>query len=163
MFSSVQPYRWQSTGSPVPGILQARTLEWVAISFSNAWKWKLKMKSLSHVRLSNPMDWSPPGSSIHGIFQARVLEWSAICMETQKTLNSQSNLEKEKQSWRNQAHQLKTIPWSYSHQNSMVLAQNRNINQRKMIESPVNKPTYPRSISLQQRRQEYTMEKRRSL
>ena len=33
-------------GSPVPGILQARTLEWVAISFSNAWKWKVKMKSL---------------------------------------------------------------------------------------------------------------------
>ena len=42
-------------GSPpdslVPGILQARTLEWVAISFSNEWKWKVKVKSLSHVRL----------------------------------------------------------------------------------------------------------------
>ena len=38
-------------GSPVPGILQARTLEWVAISFSNAWKWKVKGKSLSHVWL----------------------------------------------------------------------------------------------------------------
>ena len=38
-------------GSPVPGILQARTLEWVAISFSNAWKWKVKGKSLSRVRL----------------------------------------------------------------------------------------------------------------
>ena len=38
-------------GFPVPGILQARTLEWVAISFSNAWKWKVKVKSLSHVRL----------------------------------------------------------------------------------------------------------------
>ena len=38
-------------GSPVPGILQARTLEWVAISFSNAWKWKVKVKSLSCVRL----------------------------------------------------------------------------------------------------------------
>ena len=38
-------------GSPVPGILQTRTLEWVAISFSNAWKWKVKMKSLSRVRL----------------------------------------------------------------------------------------------------------------
>ena len=34
-----------------PGILQARTLEWVAISFSNAWKWKVKVKSLSHVWL----------------------------------------------------------------------------------------------------------------
>ena len=38
-------------GSPVSGILQARTLEWVAISFSNAWKWKAKVKSLSRVRL----------------------------------------------------------------------------------------------------------------
>ena len=38
-------------GSPVPEILQARTLEWVAISFSNAWKWKVKVKSLSRVRL----------------------------------------------------------------------------------------------------------------
>ena len=38
-------------GSPVPGILQARTMEWVAISFSNAWKWKMKMKLLSPVQL----------------------------------------------------------------------------------------------------------------
>ena len=38
-------------GSTVPGILQARTLEWVAISFSNAWKWKVKVKSLSRVQL----------------------------------------------------------------------------------------------------------------
>ena len=38
-------------GSSLPGILQARTLEWVVISFSNAWKWKVKVKSLSCVRL----------------------------------------------------------------------------------------------------------------
>ena len=38
-------------GSPVPRILQARTLEWAATSFSNAWKWKVKVKSLSRVRL----------------------------------------------------------------------------------------------------------------
>ena len=38
-------------GSPVPGILQARTLEWVAISFSNSWKWKVKVKLLSCVQL----------------------------------------------------------------------------------------------------------------
>ena len=38
-------------GSPIPGILQARTLEWVAISFSNAWKWKVKGKLLSRARL----------------------------------------------------------------------------------------------------------------
>ena len=38
-------------GSGIPGILQARILKWVAISFSSAWKWKVKVKSLSHVRL----------------------------------------------------------------------------------------------------------------
>ena len=69
-------------GSSIPGILQARTLEWVAISLSNAWKWKVKVKSLSRVRLlATP--WtvcSPPGSSVHGIFQARVLEWGAIAL-----------------------------------------------------------------------------------
>ena len=66
--------------SPVPGILQARTLEWVAISFSNAGKWKVKVKSLSRVCLiiCDPMDCSLPGSSVHGIFLARVLEWGAI-------------------------------------------------------------------------------------
>ena len=63
-------------GSSVPGILQARILEWVAISFSNAWEWKVKVKSLSRAwLLATP---SPPGSSVHGIFQARVLEWGAI-------------------------------------------------------------------------------------
>ena len=57
-------------GSSVPGILQARTLEWVA---------KVKVKSLSRVRLfSTPWTCSLPGSSIHGIFQTRVLEWGAI-------------------------------------------------------------------------------------
>ena len=45
------PMDCSPSGSPVPGILQARTLEWVAISFSNAGKWKVKVKSLSHVRL----------------------------------------------------------------------------------------------------------------
>ena len=45
------PIEGSPPGSPVPGILQARTPEWVAISFSNALKWKVKMKSLSRVRL----------------------------------------------------------------------------------------------------------------
>ena len=73
------PIDGSPTGSPVPGTLQARTLEWVAISFSNAWKWKVKVKvTQSCPTLHDPMDCSPPGSSVHGIFQARVLEWGAI-------------------------------------------------------------------------------------
>ena len=45
------PIEGSPSGSPVPGILQARTVEWVAISFSNAWKRNMKVKSLSHVWL----------------------------------------------------------------------------------------------------------------
>ena len=63
---------------PIPGILQARILEWVVISFSSAWKWKKSEVAQSCPTLSNPMDCSLPGSSVHGIFQGRVLEWVAI-------------------------------------------------------------------------------------
>ena len=61
-------------GSPVPGIFQARTLEWVAISFSNARKWKVKVKSLSRVRLlatpwtaAYQAPWDFPGKSWSGV------------------------------------------------------------------------------------------------
>ena len=51
-------------GSPIPGILQARTLEWVAISFSSAWKWEVKVKSLSCVwLLATP--WTAPYQALH--------------------------------------------------------------------------------------------------
>ena len=73
------PIEGSPPGSPVPGILQARTLEWVAISFLQC----MKVKSEREVpescpTLSGPMDCSLPGSSVHGIFQARLLEWGAI-------------------------------------------------------------------------------------
>ena len=63
-------------GSPVPGILQARILEWVAVSFSNACMHAKLLQSC--LTLCNPIDSSPPGSSIHRILQARILEWVAI-------------------------------------------------------------------------------------
>ena len=66
-------------GSPVPGNLQARTLEWDAISFSNAWKWKMKVKLLSRVRLpATPWTAAYQAPLSVGFFQARVLEWGAI-------------------------------------------------------------------------------------
>ena len=71
--------------SSVPGILQARILEWVAISFSNAWKWKVREVAQSCPILSDPMDCSPPGSSVHGTFQARVPEWGAIAFSQVNT------------------------------------------------------------------------------
>ena len=70
-------------GSSVAGILQARILEWVAISFSNAC---MHAKSLqSCPTLCDPMDSSPPGSSVHRILQARILEWVAISFSLQGT------------------------------------------------------------------------------
>ena len=71
-------------GSSIPGILQARTLEWVAISFSNAC---MHAKSLqSCPTLYNPMDSSPPASSVHRILQARILEWVAISFSNESII-----------------------------------------------------------------------------
>ena len=63
--------------SPVPGILQARTLEWVAISFSNAWKWKEKVKSLSRVRLL-VTPWTPTYQAPPSMEFSRQEDWSGV-------------------------------------------------------------------------------------
>ena len=64
-------------GSPVPGILQARTLEWVAISFSNAWKWKVEVKSFSHVwLLATP--WTAAHQAPPSMGFARQEYWSGL-------------------------------------------------------------------------------------
>ena len=64
-------------GSPVPGILQARTLEWVAISFSSAWKWKVKVKWLSCVRLlATP--WSAACQAPLSTGFSRREDWSGV-------------------------------------------------------------------------------------
>ena len=64
-------------GSPVPGILQARTLEWVAISFSNAWKLKVKVKSLSRVRLF-PTPWTAAYQAPPSMGFPRQEYWSGV-------------------------------------------------------------------------------------
>ena len=78
-------------GSAVPGILQARILEWVAISFSNQC---MKVKNESEVAQlcptpGKPMDCSLPGSSIHGIFQARVTGLIGKWKQTNKNKQNQ--------------------------------------------------------------------------
>jgi len=70
------PIDSSTPGFSVPGILQARTLEWVAISFSNACMYAKSLQSCP--TLHDPMDSSPSGSSVHRILQARILEWVAI-------------------------------------------------------------------------------------
>ena len=63
--------------SPVPGILKARTLEWVAISFSNAWKWKVKVKSLSHVQLLATL-WTAAYQAPLSMGFSRQVYWSGV-------------------------------------------------------------------------------------
>ena len=85
------PIAGSPPSSPIPGILQARTLEWVAISFSNVWKWKVKVKSLSRVRpLATPWTaahrlfcpWDFPGKSsgvgCHCLLGKNVLNYIAL-------------------------------------------------------------------------------------
>ena len=76
------PIDGSAPGSSVLGVLQARILEWVAISFSNAC---MHAKSLqSCLTLYDPVDSSPPGSSVHRILHARILEWVAISFSLKK-------------------------------------------------------------------------------
>ena len=70
-------------GSPVPGILQARTLEWVAISFSNSWKWKVKVKSLSHVQLS-ATPWTAAHQAPPSMGFSRQEYWSGVPLPSPK-------------------------------------------------------------------------------
>ena len=71
------PLNSSPPGSAVPGILQARTLEWVAISFSNAWKWKVKVKSLSRVRLFTT-PWTAAHQAPPSMGYSRQEYWSGV-------------------------------------------------------------------------------------
>ena len=72
-----EPIDGSPPGSPIPGSLQARTMEWVAISFPNAWKWKVKGKALSHIwLLATPWtaaDQAPPSMGF-----SRQEYWSGV-------------------------------------------------------------------------------------
>ena len=86
----VTPRDSSPTGFSVPGILQARVLEWGCHVLLQC----MKVKSESEVTqscptLSDRMDCSPPGSSVHGILQARVLEWGAIAFSVTNASGTQ--------------------------------------------------------------------------
>ena len=78
-------------GSPVPGILQARTLEWVPISFSNAGKWKVKVKSLSCVRLLTT-PWTAAHQAPPSMGFSRQEYWSGVPLPSPSSLPTLSNL-----------------------------------------------------------------------
>ena len=74
-------------GSSVPGILQARTLEWVAISFSNAWKWKVKVKSLSRAWvLATP--WTAAYQAPPSMGFSRQEYWSGVPLPSPEHYNT---------------------------------------------------------------------------
>ena len=73
-------------GSPVPGILKARTLEWVAISFSNAGKWKVKVKSLSCVRPS-ATPWTAAFQAPPSMGFSRQEYWSGVPLLNYKKID----------------------------------------------------------------------------
>ena len=71
------PIEGSPPSSSIPGIHPARTLEWVAISFSNAWKWRVKVKSLSHVRLS-AAPWTAAYQAPKSMGFSRQEYWSGV-------------------------------------------------------------------------------------
>ena len=83
------PIEGSPPGSAVPGILQARTLEWVAISFSNAWKWKVKVKSLSHVQLS-VTPWTAAHQAPPSMGFSRQEYWSGVPLPSPEVISSLS-------------------------------------------------------------------------
>ena len=104
-----------------------------------------------------------PYQITNGIFYGARTNHPKICMETQKTPNSQSSLGGKKRSWRNQTPWLQTILQSYSNQDNMVLAQKQKHRSMEEDRKPRDKPTHLWSSNLGQGRQRYTMEKRQSL
>ena len=116
----MRPQRQQPTKLPLPGILQARTLEWAAISFSNAWKWKVKAKSFSCVRLfATP--WTAAYQAPPSMGFSRQEYWSGVPLPSlnrgigkseKPPVCSLSDLWREKQSYRVRERCCKR-PWSW--------------------------------------------------
>ena len=99
-----------------------------------------------------------PYQATSGIFHRAKTNNFIICMEILKTLNSQTNLEKEEWNWRNQPAGLLALLQSHSHQDSMVLAQRQKYRSVEQNRKPRDKSIHLRTPYLRQRRQKYTMD-----
>ena len=119
------------------------------------WKWLYhQMQSTDSIKSLSNYQWH---------FSQNWTKNLTIHMETQKTLNSQSSLEKEEWNWRNQPSWLQTILQSYSHQESMVLAQKQKYRPMEQDRKSRDKPTHLWVPYFWQRREEYTMGQRQPL
>ena len=104
--------------------------------------WKTQYCENDYTTQSNLQIQCNPYQVTNGMLHRNRTKNFTNCMETQKTLNSQSNLEKEKRSWRNQAPRLQIIPQSYSNQDSMVLAEKQKYRSMVQDRKPRDKPMH---------------------
>ena len=104
-----------------------------------------------------------PYQIANDIFHRTRTKISTIHMESQKTLSSRNSLEKEEWSWRNQPSWLQIILQSYSHQDSMALAQKEKYRSMEQTREPRNKPMHLWVPYFLQINQEYTMGQRQPL
>ena len=125
--------------------------------------WKNEYSEHEYTSQSNLQIQCNPYQATNCIFHKTRTNNFTICMAIQKTLNSQSNLEKENWNWRNQLAWLQALLQSHSHQESMVLAQRQKYRSMEQNRKSRDKSMHLWTPYLWQRRQEYTMERRQSL
>ena len=127
LLQSCDPIDGSPPGSPVPGILQARTLEWGAISFSNAWKWKVKVKSLSRVQLL-ATQWTAAYQAPLSMGFSRQEYWNGVPLYQFSSVQSLSCV------------RLFATPWIAARQASLSITNSQSSLRLTSIESVVNKP-----------------------
>ena len=120
---------------------------------TNRWRdipcsWTGRINIVKMTILPNLQIQCNPYQTTTGIFHRTRTKNFTICMETQKTPSSQSNLEKEKQGWRNQVSWLQTILQGYSNQDNMVLAQKQKYRSMEQDRKPRDKPMHLWSTNL---------------
>ena len=120
--------------------------------------WKNQYSKNEYTTQSNLQIECNPYQPTNGIFTKLEQIISQFVWKYKKTLNSQSNLEKEEWNWRNQPAWLQALLQNYSHQDSMILAQRQKHRLMEQNRKPRDKSTHLWTPYLWQRRQEYTMD-----
>ena len=120
--------------------------------------WKNPYSENEYITQSNLQIQCNPYQDTNGIFHRASTNNFTICMEIQKTLNSQSNLEKKEWNCRNQPAWLQALLQSHCHQDSMVMAQRQKYRSMEQNRKPRDKSMHLWTPYLWQRRQEYTMD-----
>ena len=140
-------------GSPVPGIFRERTLEWVAISFSNAWKWKVKVKLLSRVQ---PLAWTAAYQAPPSMGFSRQECWSGVPLPSPKHMLGTLYKSRASVSCGNRLRQLPSSfkesgPWRLREKQRMTASSScRKANLMGHIQPPLSQRGFRTSSSLLQ-------------